>query len=230
VQLLILLLILSKFKKFDDTFKPDKHFIELANGARANKVALKRGDVDITIVDSSGTPLKATLRNALFITSYPQDIFSVRAATERAASVAFQPDSAELMYMDGTKFVIEKHGRLSYLNTHDNITDSDSVNYARPMNEWHQILGHCNYDDIKKLEHVVDGMKVSHKSSSKPSDCSVCVLGKLTQNRNRNSDARATAPLELLHTDLAGPVDPAFKEGFKYCLAFTDDFSGTAFV
>jgi len=61
VQLLILLLILSKFKKFDDTFKPDKHFIELANGTRANKVALKRGDVDITIVDSSGTAVKATL-------------------------------------------------------------------------------------------------------------------------------------------------------------------------
>ena len=82
----------SKFTKFDDTFKPDKHFIELANGTRANNVALKRGDVDITIVDSSGTPVKATLRNALFIPSYPQDIFSVQAATERGAS-----DSAELL-------------------------------------------------------------------------------------------------------------------------------------
>ena len=88
------------------------------------------------------------------------------------------------------------------------------------MNEWHQILGHCNYDDIKKLEHVVDGMKVSYKISSKASDCSVCMLGNLTQNRNRKPDARVTAPLELLHTDLVGPVDPASKDGFKYCLAF----------
>jgi len=220
----------SKFTKFDDTFNPDKHFIELANGTRANNVALKRGDVDITIIDSSGTPVRATLRNALFIPSYPQDIFSVQAATERGASVTFQPDSAELTYKDGTKFIIEKHGRLYYLNTYDNITDSDSVNCVRSLNEWHQILGHCNYDDIKKLERVVDGMKVSHKSSSEPSDCDVCILGKLTQNRNRKPDARATAPLELVHTDLAGPVDPASKEGFKYCLAFTDDFSGAVFV
>ena len=64
----------------------------------------------------------------------------------------------------------------------------------------------------------------------KPSDCNVSILGKLTQNRNRKPDARATAPLELVHTDLAGPVDPASKEGFKYCLAFTDDFSGAVFV
>ena len=112
--------------------------------------------------------MKATLQNALFIPLYPEDIFSVQAATERGPSVTFQPDFAELTYKDGKKFVIEKHGRLYYLNTYDNITVSDSVNCVRPMNEWHQILGHCNYDDIKKLEHVVDGMKVSHESSSKP--------------------------------------------------------------
>ena len=140
--------------------------------------------------------------------------------------MAFQPDSAELTHKDGTKFLIDKHGRLYYLNTYDNITDSDSVNYVRPMNVWHQILGQCNYHDIKKLENVVDGMKISHKSSSKPSDCSVCMLGKPTQNRNRKPDARATAPLDLVHTDLAGPVDLASKEG----LAFTDDFSGADFV
>jgi len=67
-------------------------------------------------------------------------------------------------------------------------------------------------------------------SSSKPSDCNVCILGKLTQNRNRKPDALATAPLELVRTDLAGPVDPTSKEGFKYCLAFTDNFSGALFV
>ena len=98
------------------------------------------------------------------------------------------------------------------------------------MNEWHQILGYCNYDDIKNLGRVVDSMKDSHKSSSKPSSCNVCILGKLTRDRNRNPNKRATAPLELVHTDLAWPVDPASKEDFKYCLAFTDDFSGAFFV
>ena len=224
---------MSTFTTFDDTLQPDKHFIELANGTRANNVALKRGVVDITLVDSPGTLVKVTLRNALFIPSNPQHIISVQAATERGASVTFQPESAKLTYKDGTKFVIEKHGRLYYLNTYDNITDSDSVNCVRSMNEWHQILGHCDNDDIEKLERVVDSMKFSDKSaksSSKPNDCNVCILAKLAQYRNRMPDASATAPLELVHTDLAGPVDPASKEGFKYCLAFTDDFSGAVSV
>ena len=67
---------MSRLTKFDDTLNPDKHFIELANGTRANNVALRRGDVDITIVDSTGTPVKATWRNALFIPSYPQHTYS----------------------------------------------------------------------------------------------------------------------------------------------------------
>ncbi|KAL9987803.1 hypothetical protein ACROYT_G002165 [Oculina patagonica] len=73
-------------------------------------------------------------------------------------------------------------------------------------------------------------MKISNSSSSKPQDCNVCIEGKMTQSRNRNPDARATAPLELVHTDLAGPIDPASREGFRYSIAFTDDYSGAIFV
>lgn len=95
---------------------------------------------------------------------------------------------------------------------------------------WHEILGHCNYEDILKLKDAVEGMKISDSSSSKPRDCNVCIEGKMTQSRNRNPDARATDPLELVHTDLAGPIDPASREGFRYSIAFTEDYSGTVFV
>ena len=80
-----------------------------------------------------------------------------------------------------------------------------------------------------KLEEVVDGMKISD-SSSRP-DCETGILGKMTQSRNRNPDVRSNVPLELIvHTDLAGPIDPMSKEGFRYSIAFTDDYSGVVFV
>lgn len=56
------------------------------------------------------------------------------------------------------------------------------------------------------------------------------VLGKMTQGRNREPDARSDTPLGLVHTGLAGPIEPVSKEGFKYAMAFTDDYSGTVFV
>ena len=80
-------------------------------------MALKRGDVEIIIKDTTGELVNATLKNASYILSYPQNIFSVQAATERGDSVSFNPGSAELVYKDGTKFNIEKHGRLYYLST-----------------------------------------------------------------------------------------------------------------
>lgn len=33
-----------------------------------------------------------------------------------------------------------------------------------------------------------------------------------------------------MHTYLAGPIDPEAKEGFKYALKFTDDYSGAVFI
>lgn len=64
----------------------------------------------------------------------------------------------------------------------------------------------------------------------KSMQCDVCVQGKFTQSRNRKPDVRAKSPLELIHTDLAGPIDPKFREGYRYALSFTDDHSSAVFV
>jgi len=114
------------------------------------------------------------------------------------------------------------------LMCNDNVV-SDTVNCARDLLSWHKILGHCNYDDVLKLDSVVDGMKVIG-GIQKPADCNICVLGKMTQGRSRTPRCRSTAPLVLVHTDLAGPSEPISCEGFKYAVSFRDDYSGIMFV
>src|SRR6218665_889208 len=94
-------------------------------------------------------------------------------------------------------------------------------------NEWHMILGHCNVKDLLKLEFVVDGMKITDKSEFQ---CDVCILGKMTQSFNRQSDIRATKPLELVHCDLSGPITPVARNGFRYAASFVDDYSGACTV
>ena len=61
-------------------------------------------------------------------------------------------------------------------------------------------------------------------------ECEVCTQGKMCQTRNREPDQRANAPLEFVHCDLAGPIEPVAKDGFKYALSFVDDFSGTNMI
>ena len=66
---------IERCKNFDDSFQPDNHFIELADGTKTNGVALKRGDAEICLVNANGNKESVTLKGALFIPSYPQDIF-----------------------------------------------------------------------------------------------------------------------------------------------------------
>ncbi len=172
---------LEKFKWFDDEFQPEKHYIELADGTRATGVALRRGDAEVYMIDSAGHQVKTTLRNALYIPSYPQNIFSVKAATTNGASINFQQGQDELIHKDGTKFCIHEYNRLYYLNTVKE--DSDSCNGCYDIQTWHEILGHCNYDDVSKLQNVVEGMKIKGKIDKSNLNCEICTQGKFVQSR-----------------------------------------------
>ena len=60
--------------------------------------------------------------------------------------------------------------------------------------------------------------------------CAICTQGKMCQTRSRKPDERAKIPLEFVHCDLAGPIDPVARDGFKYALCFVDDYTGINMV
>lgn len=103
----------------------------------------------------------------------------------------------------------------------------DNASLTCDVKTWHEIMGHCNIDDILKLPEVVEGMTITGNTKV---DCTVCTEGKFQNSRNRKADAKASAPLELVHTDLAGPIEPISHDGYKYAMLFTDDFSGAVSV
>ena len=219
---------MNKFKDFDSTFRPEKHSVELADGTRCSGVAQKRGRAEVSLIDSRGQRHKATLRDALYIPSYPQNIFSVKAATTSGATVVFKEGKDALMTRDGTRFNIHVYGKLYYLHTEGE--SNDKCNACHDIQTWHEILGHCNYDDVLKLQNVVDGMQIKGKMGKPEQECEVCIQGKFAQTRNRDPDTRAKAPLQMVHTDLAGPVPTESTDGYKYVQSFTDDYSSAVFV
>ena len=104
---------------------------------------------------------------------------------------------------------------------------SSSKNSACSLNEWHKIMGHCNYGDLRKLEGVVEGMRVTNYEEI---ECTLCTEGKMCQMRNKAPDVRAKAPLDFVHCDLTGPIDPIGRDGFRYALSFVDDFAGNSMI
>ena len=166
----------SKFLKFDEDFKPENHYIELADGSKAYGVVSAKGRAKVILHDLEGVAHEVFLKDALYIPSYRQNIFSVQSAINKGGAINLTPNSAELSAPDGTKFAIKKLSKLYYLNS------TISSSGAHTAETWHRILGHCNVNDVFKLKGVVEGMKITSKG--KP-ECGTCVQGKMSQYQNR---------------------------------------------
>ena len=195
-----------------------------------------QGTILLKLYDDKGIIRDVYLQKTLYIPSYPHDIFSVRSALEKGGMVILKPNDGELILKDGTTFPISVKNGLYYLDLENGLfPEVDTVNSCKPptvrslsLAEWHQILGHVNQNDILKLESVVHDMQITAKKTNTP--CDICTLSKQVVYRNREPDERATAPLEFVHSDLAGPIEPIAKDGLRYVINFVDDFTGCSFV
>ncbi len=211
----------EKFIQLDPSFDADKHIVELADGSRSSGAVKGRGKAQIEVTDKEGNIRSVVLDNALYIPSYTKDIFSVQAAIAKGAHVNFSPECSELITKSGTVFPIRKSGRLYYLYA------LKSGTCGKLASEWHKIVGHCNIDDLVKLPGVTNNMKIKGELKF---DCDTCTLGKMSKSFNRKPDVKATQPLQLVHSDLAGPIGPMSSGKHKYVINFVDDFSGCSFV
>src|SRR6266480_7337368 len=55
--------------------------------------------------------------------------------------------------------------------------------------------------------------------------CEPCLMGKMTRTPFSRTMERAIDLLEIIHTDVCGPMSVEARSGYRYFLAFTDDLS-----
>ena len=70
---------------------------------------------------------------------------------------------------------------------------------------------------------IVDEMGIKFRTSV--GVCEACVEGKQHRQPSHQPATRAKEPLELIHSDLCGPIDPTTYGGTNYYLLFTDDYT-----
>ena len=91
-------------------------------------------------------------------------------------------------------------------------------------NTWHQRLGHPNVQVLEQVSRI-DGSGVVLRDSF--SACGTCKINKSTQQNHPktvNTDG-ITRRLQLVSTDLLGPVSPTAIGGYNYMAKFTDHSS-----
>ena len=95
---------------------------------------------------------------------------------------------------------------------------------------WHKRYGHFHLKSLKFMHdaRMVDDMPEIHVSDQ---TCDSCELGK--QHRQpfpQNISKRATHKLELVHSDICGPMSTTSLSNNLYFILFIDDFSRMTWV
>src|SRR3954464_13342283 len=92
---------------------------------------------------------------------------------------------------------------------------------------WHSPLAHISEKRMKKLHD--DGLLNSFDFESFET-CESCLLDKMTKTPFAKSCERASDLLELIHTDVCGPMSTTARGGYQYFVTFTDNLSRYGYI
>jgi hypothetical protein len=92
-----------------------------------------------------------------------------------------------------------------------------------PCELWHRILAHINYKALPYECKVVTGLlelKVDNEGV-----CNGCAREKNIKNPFLKRDNKEEGVLELIHSNVCGPIPSSSINGYVYYVSFIDDYS-----
>jgi len=208
-----------------ELFTKTQHFkgsVRLANDATASVKG--KGDVKVTF--SKGKRNKpVTLQNTLYVPNLRMNLLSVAKIVDRKHQVLFTQNRAYVKDASGNvKMVADRMGDLFCLQESDEMC-ATSNNISSEAEEWHRRLGHLNWQSMQLMSrnNAVTGFDL--KDNGHFPACETCAAGKFASIPFPERGKRTSAPLEIVHADVCGPMRTSSNGGARYFLTFTDDFS-----
>lgn len=90
---------------------------------------------------------------------------------------------------------------------------------------WHRRLGHVSYSNMDFLSKHVENVCVNPEKK-----CVTCIKGKHSRMPFNEEGERAVEPLQLVHSDVCGPLQIKSCGGHLYFVTFIDDYSRNVVV
>jgi hypothetical protein len=91
------------------------------------------------------------------------------------------------------------------------------------MRLWHERMGHLSESGLKRLRHIATGMDDAQEDGR--CMCEPCVKGRMTERPHTGVIAPGRHPLDLIHTDVAGPIKVTGHDQSRYWVTCLDDFT-----
>ena len=223
------------------SYTPYENPINFSTAENANLIqGIGEGTVEAeTYID--GVKWKITLPNVCYVPQASSRLFSTGTIEKNGYSL-FQGDGKMSIFDKLPKGAV-KHGATISIpgrkvleatytpesNLYNLLLEITSGNQLhlniRSHQLWHRRFGHAGKEALSRLPKNVKGVDAVDPADSTP--CEGCAFGKSHRLPFPPSEKRATEELELIHTDLDGPMRTASIGGhFYYYAGFLDDKSG----
>jgi transposase InsO family protein len=208
------------YTTFDPTINED---VQVAN--KQTIVSEGRGNIDINI-EYNGQSSVFHLRDVLYLPQASCNLLSVRKLDEKGWTTNFGKNKCQLIFRADNQIYAEavsKNG-LYFLKCSNKV-----YNVLKPpssqkfcIHEWHRRLAHKHLAGVRKMEAY--GLKI--KSCSCSDLCEPCLKGKMTRKSfPKQSENKSTHILDLIVSDVCGPMPVNSISGYRYFCTFVDEFS-----
>lgn len=211
----------KNFTSIDESFRS---FVDMADGNKVN--VLGKGVCAIDCLNSSGLKTTVQITDVLYAPQVNGSLLSVSKLAHKGYTVKFDDHLCEFKRGNEQIAVLDKLHNLYKLRQPEVVCAIKSTDHERCIHQWHRIFGHRDPIAIREMfkNNLIVGAKLVECSCQ--SMCEVCLKAKSTclpfpkESMNRSKKA-----LELIHTDVCGPMQTMSRSGKRYLLTLIDDYS-----
>ena len=216
--------VLKDYKKLEN---PEP--VQLGDGRTVS--ALGEGKVKIVSQLVRGQKITGWMTDVLYVPKLTSNLFSVHAAALKGNVISFRQKYCWIRNkrrkLIGTGSPL---GKLYKLNCVIQKSSAEKAKVAGERKEksktdlWHQKLAHVN---VKQIHQLVDNSTgIELPSNEKQSFCEACVIGKMHRLPHHPlKEIKSIERLQLVYTDVCGPMQTLSHGGSRYFITFTDDYS-----
>jgi hypothetical protein len=177
---------------------------------------------------NSGNSLK--MKEVLYVPGLKKNLLSISALEKKGFRVAFI-DGEVLMWakeetLNEAIIIDNEENGLYKLKGHSGAAMTHAIENSCEL--WHRRLAHINYKALPYICKAVIGLpelKGDHKGV-----CNGCAQGKNIKNTFPKRDNKTKGVLELIHSDVCGPMPSSSISGYVYCVSFIDDYSRKTWI
>ena len=200
--------------------------------------AVGKGTVRLAVKQPQKQPQIVELREVLWVPTAGCQLFSEIRAQLAGARVSAQGGSRQIRWPGGVCIRAQLGVSSNPIHTNLFTFSADSISTpAHPIalastvqqttaQLWHRRLGHLSPTSMAQLPAMVKGLNISSQQAAALGEgwCAECLSSKQSRQQHTGTSQPARQLLELLHTDVMGPL-PESLGGSRYVVTVLDDWS-----